>query len=121
VSAYALLRHNQAVDERHREIYLPGHEKRLSTIKSPKDVLNGKLTVFPNPAEDHITIDYRIDIAFDQALVRIIDQKGVVVQESVLKQQRDQVLLPLDLIPSSYRCEILIDGISYRSTQLIIK
>jgi len=67
------------------------------------------------------TQDYRIDKFFKYASLRIIDQKGVVVQEAQLKVEQDQILLPISLVPSSYRCEVLIDGISYRSTQLIIK
>ena len=98
-----------------------GNQRARGGEVMPDELSNGTLSVFPNPAKDHVTIDYRIDRTFEKALLRIIDQKGVVLKEIALMAERNQILMPLDLIPSSYRCELLVDGASYRSAQLVIK
>ncbi len=121
VSAYALLRQQGAVGERLRELYLPDEGKRLMNGKIPTTESEGILRLFPNPADEYVTVEYRIDKAFKKASLRMVDSKGVVVYTAEVFRSSDQFLIALNLESANYQCELIVDGVSYRTTQFNVR
>jgi len=81
----------------------------------------GQLRLFPNPANDFVTVDYRIDKAFNQGEMRISNQLGQVLMRKPIRKEQDQVIVRHGLEPGFYLLELNIDGISYRSSSIVIQ
>ena len=84
-----------------------GSQKRKWDIS----VTNNMMLVFPNPADDFVTLRYAVADTYNQLLLAVYDTKGNVVYSAELHYDRDEVIVPLENLPAgNYYIQLLKDG-----------
>jgi hypothetical protein len=79
------------------------------------------LRVFPNPATGHATVEYRIDRAFREAKIEVVDLLGRVVYSRPLTRDLDTISLPLTHMPGLYMVAVVVDGQLYHAVKLLVQ
>jgi len=104
-------------------LLLPSAEnKRLENVFNINAALkDGLLELFPNPAKEHVTISYRVDIAFKKGEIRILNQLGQQLYSKAVRNEIDQVVIRHGLDQGYYLLELRIDDLSYKTSSLIVK
>ncbi len=78
------------------------------------------IKLYPNPASDHIVIDYEI-IFVKEAKLQIYNSIGAVVFSKVLKDKHDKIkVLVSDFKNGLYFCSLQIDGKLLNTRKIII-
>ena len=76
--------------------YVPSEdEKRLIwTTEEAQDKPNGHLEIYPNPAKDHFTVDYEVELVSDASmLLSIYDAQGHNLHSLVLTHPKNQLIV----------------------------
>ena len=77
------------------------------------------MLVYPNPAEDFITLRYAITETYNQLLVVVYDTKGNSVWSRKLNYDRDEVIIPLNNLPAgNYYVQLLRDGQTFKTKKV---
>ena len=87
-----------------------------------EDVLSeNNFALYPNPANDAITINYHLPIGTQNAQAEILSVTGVIIQKINLKVQAPNQLLHLNKLSSGiYLCRIIADGKSVNQKRLVV-
>lgn len=121
VTAMGILMHADE-DTFDKPVVLPkAVEKSRRTRGQKTDSFGDLLDVFPNPADDHITISYSLVEFKGRATLRVIDLKGVVRWERVINDPKDQLVIPLNLEQGHYTLELRSAGRTVAGTKLQIQ
>ena len=78
------------------------------------------IKLYPNPASDHIVIDYEI-IYVKEAKLQIYNSIGSVVFSKELKDKQDKIKIPVaDYKNGLYFCSLQIDGKLLNTRKIIV-
>ncbi len=126
--AITILRMNDAIAIE-EPVFINEDDKKLESMKPRKEqsqlgnLGNGELSLYPNPADDYFTVQYRIDEVFQEARLRVIDVKGVVVHDQKLPFEEDQIIIKRSVALTSgiYQCELSLEGKIYLVQSIVLR
>jgi len=121
--ARSLLRLNEALV--YEEPIVQPEELQKSLLRNAKkpriDKDSPQLSTFPNPALDHITVEYHILEEYAEAVLNIMDANGRLIETIRITGSQDQKLIQLPSIADgSYQAVLLVDGRAYSSSEFLV-
>lgn len=81
----------------------------------------GFLRLFPNPADKHVTISYKV---FEDAslFIQVLDAQGKLVHgPDRLTSQQDMIILPVEWSSGTYVVELYIEGETLLESSLLVR
>ncbi len=82
---------------------------------------NGLLSVFPNPAKEYFTVDFKIEKNHSLAEVQVINNIGVVVYARELVRDENQIIVNNNFASGAYTIRILLDGNTYKTEKIVLR
>jgi len=122
IKAISLLELN-GIFEYFEPVYFPEEEPQLRVIPDIEDVISSeKLLIYPNPANEYITIEYALKQFSDKTIIVITDTNGRVVYQENLAYEQDELIIPTDNLPlGQYFCTLKNDNITITEKFLLVK
>ena len=93
-------------------IILPRYQLEKMKKPSKKIVLNENiLKVYPNPAQNYFTVEYKLSETAGSAVIEMLDITGKILKQFKLYDKQNQILIETkDLLAGIYYIRLLTDG-----------
>ena len=119
--AKTLLMLNERLDIQ-AEVVIPTPSPKSRLAAGEQVNTEGLLSIFPNPADEYVTVDYRIDRAFQELEAIIYDIQGrQVLTLRLMTEAMNQQLISHELESGTYLLELHVDGQPYKSLEFQVR
>ena len=69
------------------------------------------LKVYPSPAHDYFTIEYKLNAINPSSLIKITDVKGNLINQLLIRESQNQIVINTKLMaPGTYFCDLYLNN-----------
>lgn len=98
------------------------NNQELSTEKPAKNDKISLSNIYPNPANDYVTLDYKINGAFNQANITFFNLLGKEIGDFELNKNADKIKINTSSWESSiYMYQLVVDGKKISTKKLLVR